>query len=796
VGLVAWTLIQLKTLTSMLGEFMSESFNAFELKHSLLLPGTSSRLFWFVLIFFATITLASILIHPESSNHLIYGQSDQTRNLSFYFNCDLVPGGESGSCYPSVTPVTTFDTEGRSKKISEIFSNFSDYENENGKKAMIFHAYLGEYVTFSQRDFSFKDFSFSFWFKPEPWFDTYAPIISDINAESNAGWLVNIEEGGKLVKFGVSNEEGKIISPEPLPLDPNKFVNIAGTFDGTTLRLYKNGSPISEIEFTGKYNPNSEGELRLGLNSYDNQDSLAGAIYGLRIFNGSLTAAEVRSIYNNNTFRSSQSGDLIGYWPFNGNLSDVSDNHNDAIQRSQAVSMAFAPDGRMFFTEKRTGEIRILENDTVLPTPFAKFAKLYFGDHEGLLGIVLDPDFKSNHLVYVYSTHLDNETGMPFNRVIRLVDNESKGTNATILIDKIPADEDGNYAGGALAFGPDKKLYITVGMDHRPLDAQNSTSFLGKVLRINTDGSIPSDNPIRNSTIYTLGHRSMFGIAFDPINRTGIITENGDTHFDEINLIKKGGNYGFPLEQFPSVASIANQSKFLAPIRAFERVISPTQAIFYNGLKFPEVHNKFVFGSYNDGNLRALKIYENKSGQAVKELVLEMPMEMPDNIAAVAQSPNGEIYFAGYNIYKLESISNESTLSTFPIRITTSLPTAIQGLNVTQEGDNINLSVTGSSSNGLKADEYFTLEIPKNLIGQKSIAAVNGCRDPPKSENLTTELVVTCFIKTHESSDGVIASIELASKSSESKTEPSTLTSNPVPKPLPNCITPRLQKSN
>src|SRR5689334_12225664 len=118
-------------------------------------------------------------------------------------------------------------------------------------------------------------------------------------------------------------------------------------------------------------------------------------------------------------------------------------------------------------------------------------------------------------------------------------------------------------------------------MDHRPLDDQNSTSFLVKVLRINTDGSIPSDNSIRNSTIYTLGHRNMFGIAFDTINGTGIETENGDTRFDEINLIKKGGNYGFPLEQFPSVASIANQSKFLAPIRAFDRVISPTQAIFY-----------------------------------------------------------------------------------------------------------------------------------------------------------------------------------------------------------------------
>lgn len=738
-----------------------------------------------------TILISLITLFEPSTNSAI-GQTSQ--NVSFYFNCDLLPGGESQSCYPSITPVTTYDTEGRSKKISEISSNFSDYENENGKKALIFHAYLGEYLTFSHRNFSFKDFSFSFWFKPEPWFDTRAPIISNINAESNAGWLVNIEEGGKLVKFGVSNEEGKIISPEPLTLDPNKFVNIAGTFDGITIRLYKDGSPFSEIKFTGKYNPNPGVELRLGLNSFDNQDSLAGGIYGLRIFNRSLTSAELHSIYNN-TFSSSQSGDLIGYWPFNGNLSDVSDNHNDAIQRSQAVSMAFAPDGRMFFTEKRTGEIRILENGTILPKPFAKFAKLYFGDHEGLLGITLDPDFKSNHLVYVYSTHLDNQTGMPFNRVIRLVDNESKGTNATILIDKIPADEDGNFAGGALAFGPDKKLYITVGMDHRPLDAQNSTSFLGKVLRINTDGSIPSDNPIRNSTIYTLGHRNMFGVAFDTINGTGIVTENGDTHFDEINLIKKGGNYGFPLEQFPSVASIANQSKFLAPIRAFERVISPTQAIFYDGLKFPQLHDKFVYGSYNDGNLRALKIYENKSGQAVEELVLEIPQEMPDNIAAVAQSPSGEIYFAGYNIYKLESISNESTLSTFPIKITASLPTVIQGMNV-QEEDNITLSITGNSSNGLKANEYFTLEIPKNLIGQKSIAAVNGCRDPLKSENLKTELVVTCFIKMHESSGAVIASVELANKTSESKTEPSSPTTNPVPKPLPNRITPRLQESN
>ena len=163
------------------------------------------------------------------------------------------------------------------------------------------------------------------------------------------------------------------------------------------------------------------------------------------------------------------------------------------------------------------------------------------------------------------------------------------------MIDKIPADPDGNYAGGALAFGPDDKLYVSVGMGPRPRDAQNSSSLLGKLLRMNKDGTVPGDNPFGNSSlVYTLGHRSMFGIAFDKGGR-GIISENGDSHFDELNMIRKGGNYGFPNSQYPSLSSIVSKSSHIEPLRAYDRVIAPAQTIFYNGLKYPRAYTTDLF---------------------------------------------------------------------------------------------------------------------------------------------------------------------------------------------------------
>ena len=145
---------------------------------------------------------------------------------------------------------------------------------------------------------------------------------------------------------------------------------------------------------------------------------------------------------------------------------------------------------------------------------------------------------------------------------------DDKATQERVLLDKIPGSPEGEYAGGALGFGLDDKLYITSGHANSYELPQNKSSLLGKVLRVNRDGTIPSDNPFPNSSVYTLGHRNIFGIAFDK-NGTGVVTENGESHYDEINILKKGGNYGFPNTQPPSRSPLLDNSSSVKPIRTY-----------------------------------------------------------------------------------------------------------------------------------------------------------------------------------------------------------------------------------
>ena len=196
-----------------------------------------------------------------------------------------------------------------------------------------------------------------------------------------------------------------------------------------------------------------------------------------------------------------------------------------------------------------------MKDDRVLSTPFAVLSDYYINWEQGLLGLTIDPKFEQNHFVYLYYTAIDNKTGQAqvFNRLVRFTENNNQGTDMVVLIDKIPASM-GYHSGGALAFGPDDKLYIGIGDATQHEFAQDVGIVIGKVLRINRDGTIPQDNPFPNSPVYTIGHRNIFGIAFDKKDGIGIIAEHGDFHYDEINLIQKGGNYGFPNLQPPNIA--------------------------------------------------------------------------------------------------------------------------------------------------------------------------------------------------------------------------------------------------
>jgi glucose/arabinose dehydrogenase len=200
----------------------------------------------------------------------------------------------------------------------------------------------------------------------------------------------------------------------------------------------------------------------------------------------------------------------------------------------------------------------------------------------------------------------DGVTGT-FNRVIRFTALGNRATEEKILVDIIRAGRGLEYS-GALAFGPDYKLYITTPYIANAKEQDENTNLTGKVLRINRDGTIPEDNPFPKSPVYTLGHRNTFGIAFDKTTGTGtaITAENDARSNDEINVLKKGGNYGFPATQqqptsLPSaLESLTDNRSDIMPARTYYKTITPAQAIYYDSNKFPILKGKFLLVSYGE----------------------------------------------------------------------------------------------------------------------------------------------------------------------------------------------------
>ena len=207
-------------------------------------------------------------------------------------------------------------------------------------------------------------------------------------------------------------------------------------------------------------------------------------------------------------------------------------------------SIAISEDGKILFTE-RTGKIRVIENGVLNPQALITFGPPFTSVGEGgLLGIALDPDYLQNHIFYVMHTY--REDGQLYNRIVRLIEDDNEATIDQVIFDKIPGSQSHN--GGRIKIGPERKLYIATGDAGNPSLAQNLNSTAGKILRLNLDGSIPEDNPFPGSPIFSLGHRNTQGLAFRDDNIL-YASEHGQTARDEINLIRPGGNYGWPLVQ-------------------------------------------------------------------------------------------------------------------------------------------------------------------------------------------------------------------------------------------------------
>jgi len=219
-------------------------------------------------------------------------------------------------------------------------------------------------------------------------------------------------------------------------------------------------------------------------------------------------------------------------------------------------ALALASDGRLFVTE-RAGRIRLVAGGQLQRKPVAVL-KVVARNEAGLLGLALDPRFDENGFLYVCYTAAPTSGDHGYNRIARLTFRDGVAANETVLLDNMPAGV--AHDGCRLKFGPDGKLYATLGdVGMRDL-AQRLDSLAGKILRLNADGSVPADNPFAGSLVYSLGHRNPQGLAWDRDGRL-IASEHGPTGHDEINYIRPGANYGWP-----RVRGKAGEAPFLDPI--------------------------------------------------------------------------------------------------------------------------------------------------------------------------------------------------------------------------------------
>lgn len=273
-------------------------------------------------------------------------------------------------------------------------------------------------------------------------------------------------------------------------------------------------------------------------------------------------------------------------------------------------------DGRVLVTIK-SGRILLIKNDVPLATPLLTIPNVDNWNERGLLAVVQDPAFATNGYIYVYYTYKNPTTNTSNNRVSRftVVGDVANANSQLVLIDFDNLSTIGWHNGGGLAYGLDGKIYASTGENANAANAQSFNNLLGKVIRINPDGSIPTDNPFYNSTtgknraIYALGLRNPFRMKLQPVTGKIYMNEVGAGSWEEINEVKAGRNYGWPTIEGRRTNQTA-PANYEDPIYAYDHNngnCSITGGTFYNPttVQFPAQYtNKYFFLDYCAGWIR------------------------------------------------------------------------------------------------------------------------------------------------------------------------------------------------
>jgi glucose/arabinose dehydrogenase len=312
-------------------------------------------------------------------------------------------------------------------------------------------------------------------------------------------------------------------------------------------------------------------------------------------------------------------------------------------------SMAFLPDGSMLVTE-RVGRLRLIRGGSLQSEPIAGVPAVHTGSQAGLFDIVLHPKFAENNIVYL--TYAAGTTAANGTQVARARFDGSALQDLQVIFKAMPLKDTDNHYGGRLAFLADGTFALTIGegFEYRE-KAQDLTSDLGKIVRLNEDGTVPQDNPFVGRTsvrpeIYTWGHRNEQGLAFDTQSGRLYETEHGPRGGDELNIIVPHRNYGWPVITYGMDYSGAYVSPYTQrpgleqPVIYWTPSIAPSGLAIYRGDKFPAWRGDLFVGALAFKHLRRVHLDERGNVVDQEQLLNDRHWRIRD----VRAAPDGYLY--------------------------------------------------------------------------------------------------------------------------------------------------------
>jgi glucose/arabinose dehydrogenase len=314
------------------------------------------------------------------------------------------------------------------------------------------------------------------------------------------------------------------------------------------------------------------------------------------------------------------------------------------------------PDGTLIVTE-RPGRVRLIRDGQLDPTPVAGLPEVLATGQGGLLDVSLHPNFAENQWVYFTYAQGDRTANQTQVARARLKGNTLSEWEVIFTVNR--AKEGGQHFGSRITWLPDNTLLVSIGDGGNPpvqLDgelirnqAQNLESHLGKIVRLNDDGSIPADNPLVNTpdaapAIWSYGHRNIQGLMYDPVSDRVWATEHGARGGDELNLVTPGANYGWPLVTYSQeysggeISSERSRPGMVDPATVWTPSIAPSGLLVYQGEAFPQWQGDLFAGGLVSQDLRHIEV--DASGAVVSETSIAIGQRVRD----VRQGPDGLIY--------------------------------------------------------------------------------------------------------------------------------------------------------